>query len=171
MNRDQERAMFAKKKKPELKFDSNIHTIGRDSDTSNLIGYTSEKQRRKKVKSTIENALKNGEQVTWNKGLPTETTMFVNKKYSYYNDPEMSRHINYQTHTVTGLGDKRKVIIHNKKTRLNPKFVDRPACPQCYEKKTKLYSTTNVQGKNVNVCTSCKKNIKITKEFLKNYKE
>ena len=43
MNRDQERAMFAKKKKPELKFDSNIHTIGRDSDTSNLIGYTSEK--------------------------------------------------------------------------------------------------------------------------------
>ena len=97
--------------------------------------------------------------------------MFVNKEYSQYNDPEMSRHINYQTHTVTGLGDKRKVIIHNKKTRLNPKFVDRPECPQCYKKKTKLYSTTNVQGKNVSVCTSCKKNIKTAKEFLKNYKE
>jgi hypothetical protein len=169
MNRENEKAMFAGKKKSKLKFDTNIRTLSKNEDTRNLIGYTDEKDRRKMVKSTILNALKNGEQVTWNSGKPTETTMFVNKEYSNY-DPKMSRHINYETHTVTGLGNNRKVIIHNKKTRLNPSFNDRPECPQCFKKKTKLYNTTNVQGKKVNVCTSCKKNIKIAKEFLKNYK-
>ena len=165
------KAMFAKKKKDNplagLDFNTNIHTVAKEGDTQHMIGGTSASERRKLIKQVIKDGLKNGNEVYWNKDKPTQTRMFIDKSYSNY-DPEMSRHINYETHTVTGLGNNKKVIVHNKKTRLNPKFVDNPECKFCYKKTTKLYNAKLLDDAKtpIKVCVKCKNRINEMRKLL-----
>ena len=176
MNRENEKAMFAKKKKDNslagLDFNTNIHTVEKEGDTQHMIGGKTANERRELIKQVIKDGLKNGNEVYWNKDKPTQTRMFIDKSYSHYNDPEMSRHINYETHTVTGLGNNKKVIIHNKKTRLNPKFADNPECNFCHKKTTKLYNAKLLDDAKtpIKVCAKCKNKINEMSKLIQNLK-
>ncbi len=89
---------------------------------------------------------------------------FINSKEYDELKPESSR---YYTTSLKIVGDNIDEE-YNVKQHNNPLFSDNPECPQCHKKKTTLHSITNVQGKKVNVCSSCKENIKMAKKFIKN---
>ena len=87
---------------------------------------------------------------------------FTNRKEYDTTTAEMSR---YYTTSLSVYGDNVDEE-YNVKQHKNPSFMDNPECPQCYKKKATLYSTTNVQGKKVNVCNKCRSHLEMAKEFM-----
>jgi len=67
MNRENEKAMFAKKKKDNslagLDFNTNIHTVEKEGDTQHMIGGKTANERRELIKQVIKDGLKNGNEV------------------------------------------------------------------------------------------------------------
>tara|TARA_Y100000590_G_scaffold214552_1_gene243242 strand:+ start:1305 stop:1850 length:546 start_codon:yes stop_codon:yes gene_type:complete len=135
-------------------------------DMNIIVGSTPE-QLKKMLLDEFINYLKKHNQTVTIKSDKHGKVNFINRKEYDTNEPEFSR---YYTTSLRIVGDNIDEEYNVKKHK-NPLFSDNPECPQCYKKKTTLYSTTNLQGKKVKVCSSCKENIKFAKEFNKNYKQ
>tara|TARA_Y100001963_G_scaffold47384_1_gene66769 strand:- start:1808 stop:2335 length:528 start_codon:yes stop_codon:yes gene_type:complete len=132
-----------------------------------MIGGNTEQQLQKMILDEFIKSLKKQNETVKIESDKHGTVYFTNSKEYDENEPELSR---YYTTSLKIVGDNIDEEYNVKKHK-NPLFPDNPQCPQCYKKKTTLYSTTNVQGKKVKVCSSCKENIKMAKEIDKNYKQ
>ena len=119
-----------------------------DDKVSNItlcMGLTKE-QTRYMVKKNVLKALKAGNTIRWNKDEESEVTMFKDVEYDDYY-PEMSEYVTKYTMTVT----KGKATRHHVKRMKNPMYNDH------LEDKEKTP---------VNVCTNCRKTLKVEHEFM-----
>ena len=178
LNNEQLKAMFAKLGGYDgISVGDNVLGLGKGYVSSNLffpktrmtpvmVGKTPEDLKTMILKEFIKGLKKQNKPVIINSDKHGKVKFINSKEYDELK-PESSR---YYTTSLKIVGDNIDEE-YNVKQHNNPLFSDNPECPQCHKKKTTLHSITNVQGKKVNVCSSCKENIKMAKKFIKNYKQ
>ena len=175
LNNEQLKAMFAKLGGYDgIRVGDNVLGLGKgyvssnlsfpvNNETSVFVGSTLESLKTMILKEFIKGLKKQNESVTVKSDKHGKVNFINSKEYDEL-QPEFSR---YYTTSLRIVGDNIDEE-YNVKQHKNPLFSDNPECPQCHKKKTTLHSITNVQGKKVNVCSSCKENIKFAQKFIHN---
>ena len=146
-----------------------IHELFDDTDAEHILIADSENHLKNMIKDTIKKGLEKNNQMTWNKGLDTEITIFKEKEYSDYPE-EFAKTISYFTKTVSKI----RIVETNKIVKRNPKYVDNPECEFCYEKSIQLFEDHLLDENKTKkmVCGKCRKTLKQMREILeKNKKE